>query len=490
MPAPNVLLIMADQLTPFALGACGNETVQTPNLDRLAREGLAFDGCYCNSPLCTPSRMSMLTGRYVQNIRTWDNGTALASDVPTIAHHFSAGGYRTCLSGKMHFVGPDQLHGYEERLTTDIYPATPKWTYRWEEEQRHVGRNGPVGLADWQQQHEYDTRSHSRALEWLRMNAGKSLAWVRRHRGKARELPFFLTVSYSLPHPPFLATRDYWDRYEGVEIPLPCWPEGHLQGEHQAVRWIREYHQLTELPSDEEVRAARRAYYANVSFVDDKVGELLACLDRIGQRENTLIVFTSDHGEMLGEHGCWCKRVAYEWSARVPLLLSWPDHLPAARRVGEVTELVHLLPTLCELCGLEPPVNVDGRSMRPLWQTGDIEWRNEALCENYTEGVKAASCMLRADHLKYVAAVGAPPALYDLKRDPGEFTNFAGDPDYADAQRRLAARLAELWDGERIDREIRAGKLDRLKVNAALATGRHPGWAYVPEREARGGWGH
>ena len=478
---PNVLLIQADQLTPFATGPYGCKAAPTPNLDRLAARGVTFDACYCNSPLCTPSRMSMLTGRYVQNIGTWDNGRPLRSDVPTMAHHFSVGDYYTCLSGKMHFIGPDQHHGYEERLTTDIYPATPKWTYRWEEEQLHGARNSPTGPDSWTWQTEYDTRTQNRALEWLRMHACEPLEWIRKRdtRRKRKNRPFFLTVSFTLPHPPFIAPEEYWNRIDEQKVELPQWPEGHIENEHVAVQWIRNYHQLNELPTDEEVLSARRAYYANVAFVDEKVGELLDCLEKCGVSKNTIVVFTSDHGEMLGEHGCWCKRVAYESSTRVPLLMAGPD-LPEGERIPQVTELVHLLPTLCDLCDLPGPVNVDGRSMVPLLQGQADGWRNEALSENYTEGVKAATCILRRDNLKYVLPVGEAPALYDLDADPGEFHNFAGDPDYAEAERQLAERLAEMWDGKAIDRAIRANKEDRLMVNEALKTGRHPDWAHQP----------
>ena len=484
---PNIVLIQTDQLTPFVLGAYGDANARTPNIDALARSGVCFDGAYCNSPLCTPSRMSMLTGRYVQRLGTWDNGASLSSDVPTMLHTFSAAGYRTVLSGKMHFIGPDQLHGYEERLTTDIYPAYPKWTYDWDEEQRHGARHAPPGHDTWLWCHEYDQRTVERALDWLRLNACDGLKGYRRKSNRP-DKPFFLTVSMTNPHPPYCTPDAYWDRFEDVDLPLPTWPEGHIEQEHVEVRWNRDYHGLHELPTDDEVRAARRAYYGNVAFVDDKVGEIMHWIDELGLRENTIVVFCSDHGEMLGEHGCWCKRVAYEWSTRVPLIMSAPGRLPEGERVGEVTQLVDLMPTLHELCGLEPPQRVDGCSNVPLIEGRAVDWPNEALCENYTEGLKAACCMLRRDHLKYVGVAGHEPALYDLNADPGEFTNVAGDPACAEQEAAMKARLAELWDAEGTDRAVRESTADRLIVKEAMEKGAHRPWDYDPAPDLRERW--
>jgi choline-sulfatase len=484
---PNVLLIMADQMTPYALRAYGNSAALTPHIDRLAERGVLFENMYCNSPLCTPSRMSMLSGRYVHRIGSWDNAAPLPTDVPTIAHYFGAAGYRTALSGKMHIVGPDQLHGFEDRLTTDIYPTGMKWTRDWDEPHLHPGRNARTGPITWPWANEYDERAQTRGLEWLRTMALQhdksapvpSMEWAH-VLPKGDRRPFFLCVSFTNPHPPYLCPTEYWDRYEGAEIELPQWPEGHIENEHIAVKWNREYHQLDELPTDEEVLTARRAYLAQVSYVDDKVGELVACLEKFGMLDDTIVVFTSDHGEMLGEHGCWCKRVDYEWSMKVPFIVSHPGSLPQGRRVGQVCQLVDMLPTLNELADLGPAFDPDGRSTVPLMTGDDSDWPNEALSENYTEGMKASSCMLRKDNLKYVSVVGHEPALYDLDADPDEFTNFAGRPEYAERERTLAARLAELWDGETCDRRVRQSQKERSIILKALRKGDHKEWDYRP----------
>jgi choline-sulfatase len=465
----NVLLIMADQMTPYALSAYGNKAALTPNIDSLAKNGVLFENMYCNSPLCTPSRMSMLTGKYVNKIECWDNGgNPLGSEIPTIAHYFANSGYSTTLSGKMHMIGPDQLHGFENRLTTDIYNTGMEWTRDWDETHYHGGRNSNTGPVNWCWQMEYDERAHQRTLEWIRSvpNVDKR--------------PFFLCASFTNPHPPYLCPQEYWDRYQDAEIDIPTWPENPIENEHIAVKWIRDYHQLNDLPTDEEVLRARRAYLGQISYIDDKVGEIVSWLDKLGYLENTIIIFTSDHGEMLGEHGCWCKRVAYDWSTKVPFIISHPDSLPKDKRIKNVCQLVDLLPTLNDLAGLGPAFNIDGNSTVPLMNNNSTNWPEEALCENYTEGMKAASCMLRKDNLKYVGVAGYEPALYDLEKDPNEFNNLAGNPDYAEKEKAMANRLAELWDAEKINKKVRNSQKEREFLTQALNKGNYKRWDYLP----------
>ena len=480
---PNVLWIVADQLQPGALSSYGNTWSKTPNIQGLADNGIQFNNAYCNSPLCGPSRMSLLTGKYVHNIETWDNGTSLNSGIPTVPHYFGAAGYKTCLSGKMHFVGPDQLHGYEDRLTSDIYPSNFEWTYDWNDKILHPGRDSEIGPKTWVPDHEYDDQAQTRALEWLRMIAG-------RQQNNRNTKPFFLTASFTNPHPPFVCPKKYWDFYEGVDIPLPSWPDGHIEGEHIVARWIRDYHRINELPSDEESRIARRAYFGKVSYVDDLVGQLVSCLESLDLLKNTIIVFLSDHGEMLGEHGCWCKRVNYESSAKVPLIIADPRSSKEGTRVNEVTQLVDLLPTMNDLCDLENPILVDGHSLSPFLNEEPEPYKGkEALVENYTEGVKASSCMLRKGNLKYVEVVGHEPALYDLKADPNEWKNVAGRADYTEMQNEMAARLRELWDGNAIEKKVRESKARRFLINKAHAKGKHRTWDYRPQMDSHRRWG-
>ena len=320
--APNFLLIQADQLAASHLGAYGNDTVLSPNLDRLAGDSTVFHSAYCNFPLCAPSRFSMLSGQLASAISAYDNGAELSSCTPTIPHYLRNMGYQTCLVGKMHFVGSDQLHGFEQRLTTDIYPSDFGWTGDWTEISMAQSNNDQTfeeaGVCLRNVQMEYDEEVVHRAIKKI-----YDLA-----RGKDPR-PFFLTVSMTHPHDPYQCSREYWDRYQNIEIDLP--EVGVLDEDEMdpfSKRLKAQYGLYDFQPTDQQVLTARRAYYGSVSYLDDKVGEILGVLQRTGLRDNTVIIFTSDHGDMLGQRGLWYKKCFFENSTRVPLLVSIPGTSP------------------------------------------------------------------------------------------------------------------------------------------------------------------
>src|SRR5919199_307167 len=293
MPRPNILFIMADQLSALATSPYGNDDVLTPHLQRLADGGLVFERTYCNHPLCAPSRASMMAGQFPGRLPVNDNSEELPASVPTFVHYLRRAGYKTILSGKMHYVGPDQLHGYDEE-------------------------------------------THYRALEALRGLAQR--------RGPDRDQPWFLCVSYTHPHDPYVNLPEYWDRYAGREIAMPEAPPPGWQP-HPMDVWTNTYHGVDVVdPTPEDVYRSRRGYYASTSYFDDKLGQLLSELERLGMAGNTLVVVTADHGDMCGERGMWFKRTVREWSARVPLIAAGAGTPPGAR-VSQNVSLVDLFPT-------------------------------------------------------------------------------------------------------------------------------------------------
>ncbi len=320
---PNFLFIMADQMAGPALPAYGHAIVQAPSLDRLAAEGVLFESAYCNTPLCAPSRASMLTGQLPSRIGAYDNAAEFATSMPTFSHYLRDAGYRTCLCGKMHFIGTDQLHGFEERLTTDIYPADFGWTPDWEQPaQRPSWYHNMLsivqaGTCQPRNQLDFDEEVAFHAVR-------KVYELARQDDGR----PFCLLVSFTHPHDPFAISQEYWDRYDHDEIDLPTVPP--IPVEQLDPHSRRVYH-VCDLgryqQTDERVRSARHAYYSAISYVDDKVGQLLNALDATGLAENTVVVFSSDHGEMLGERGLWYKMNFLEWSARVPKRGAAPGRL-------------------------------------------------------------------------------------------------------------------------------------------------------------------
>jgi choline-sulfatase len=415
----NLLLVMADQLVPFLTGAYGHPVVQTPALDRLAREGIRYDAAYTPYPLCAPARAALVTGRYASDLGCYDNAAELHADEPTIAHHLTNAGYDTVLSGKMHFVGPDQLHGFRRRLTTDVYPAGFDWVPTQDAEGRfvrggHARMYAPpnVGVATWTKFLSFDEETQFRALEYLRERAREG-----------RDEPFFLVVSFHHPHDPFRVTQELWDLYDGAEIDVPA-PVAGLPVSAMD-RWANEAHETesVDLGDADALRALRRSYYGLVTYLDRKLGELLDVLDATGQADDTAVVFTSDHGDMLGERGMVQKRCFYEWSVRVPLVLRLPRHARAGETVDAPVSLLDLAPTLLELAGAPREPGLEGRSLL------DPEPDRVVLSEYHVEKVRAPCFMARRGALKYVYVHGHDEQLFDLEADPGERTDLGRDHD-------------------------------------------------------------
>jgi choline-sulfatase len=412
---PNILLVMADQLVPFLTGAYGNPVVKTPALDRLAAEGVRFDAAYTPYPLCSPARAALVTGRYASSLGCFDNASILPADEPTVAHYLTRAGYDTVLTGKMHFIGPDQLHGFRRRLTTDVFPATMDWVPTMDEEGRFV-RGGharsyvppEVGVRPWTKFLSYDEETHFRALEYVR------------ERGRLQpEEPFFLVVSYHHPHDPFHPTQELWDLYEGAEIELPVQREVERSAMDD---WANEAHETAsvDLVDPASLTALRRAYYALVTYVDRKVAELLAALEETGQAEDTVVLFTSDHGDMLAERRMVQKRCFYEWSVRVPLLLRLPDGRGAGERVPHPVSLLDVLPTLLDLAEVDDRLALDGRSLL------DPDPERVVLSEYHVEKVRAPCFMARRGRWKLIHVHGHGSQLFDVGADPNEWENLAG----------------------------------------------------------------
>ena len=450
---PNILVVMADQLAARALPMYGNAVCKAPNLQRLAEGGTVFENAYCNFPLCVPSRASMMAGRLTPEIGVWDNACELPSSQPTIAHWLRRAGYRTMLTGKMHFIGPDQLHGFDERTVTDVYPADYQWIADWDAGAAFVpsgtAMNGVVeaGPAARTMQEDYD-----REVGFVAERAIFDFA------RDGDERPWFQIASFTCPHTPFVVSEDYWNRYHAAEIDEPrvgAIPFEELDYMSKALFFAhgRHRHDVTR----EHLMAARRAYYGMISFIDDRVGELLDALERSGQAENTVVLFTSDHGDMLGERGMWFKQSFHEWSSHIPLLVS----LPGARtpeRLPHVCSLVDVLPTLADIAGERITVEHDGASLLPLLRDEATEWRDVAICDYTGIGPCTPTRMVRRGRHKLIYTHGHPHLLYDLETDPDELRNLADDPQHGAALEELLAICMDGWDPDEIDHEVRASQ--------------------------------
>ena len=437
---PNILLVMADQLGASFLPSYGHRVVRAPALTRLAERGVQFDAAYTNSPLCAPSRFTMLAGLRNSRIGAYDNASELPASVPTFAHHLRAGGYQTCLAGKMHFVGPDQLHGFEERLTTDIYPADFGWTPDWSD---------PDGRFDWWFHNMDSVRfaGVAEASNQLDYDDEVGFQAVRKIRDLARTAdarPWMLTVSFTHPHDPYVQRREYWDRYdhdtvEGPRVgPLP------LDSLDPHSRRLRHVSAMDDdVITEAQIRNARHAYYASISYVDEWLGRILATLEACALADDTVVIFTADHGDMLGERGLWYKMNFFEHACRVPLLVAGPGI--DARRVAEPVSHLDVLPTLCELAGLPVPAAADGTSLAALLG-GDRQSDRRVLGEYLGEGAIAPILMVREHQEKYVHCDADPPQLYDLSADPDELRNLAAEPSSSATIARFDAIVHATWD--------------------------------------------
>jgi choline-sulfatase len=466
---PHILLVVADQLAARALPAYGNSVVRAPHLERLGGEGVVFERALCASPLCVPSRASLLTGLLPSRTGAYDNAGELSASVPTFAHHLRALGYRTVLVGKMHFIGPDQLHGFEERPLPDVYPAgldwIPDWrladdeTLPWYHDLSSVLRAGPVRKT---LQVDYDAEVAEHARRAIEASA----------RGDGR--PLFLVASFTHPHDPYEVPAAYWERYEDVRIDPPVDPEPPEPLDAPTRRLRAMVAADTIEVSPEQALLARRGYYGAISLVDDHVGSLLDRLSATGLAGDTIVVLTSDHGDMLGERGLWYKMAPFEDSIRVPLVVHAPSRFPT-RRVAEPVSLLDLLPTLVALGGGTAPVGVDGVSLAPAFTGSGLPPRDIPL-EYLAEGVRAPQVTLVRGSRKLVRSLGEPDLLYDVATDPAERTNLAGEAEHAEATSDLGAAVEGRWDVDRLDADVRTSQVRRRLVAEALATGETAIW--------------
>lgn len=481
---PNILFIMADQMSALALGAYGNPIAKTPNIQSLAENGVVFQNAYCNSPLCAPSRASMLTGKLPSQIGAYDNAADFPSSTPTFIHYLRHMGYRTCLSGKMHFTGPDQLHGFEERLTTDIYPADFGWACDWE---RPVG-NRFSWYHNMQSVTEAGVCIRSNQLDFDEEAAYQAERWLYNQARSDDPRPFCLTVSFTHPHDPYNIPQAYWDLYDPKDIdslyvdPIPF---EKLDAHSQRVARICDLDPagLTR----NQILNARRAYYGAVSYIDDKLGKLLHTLSETGMADNTVIVFTSDHGDMLGDHGLWYKMTFFEWSARVPLIISTPNKI-SGRTVDQNVSLLNLFPTLVDIGSLHTPpacpagVNLD--SLVPYLAGGQEPAPAPIVAEYLAEGALAPCFMVLKDRCKYIFSDPDAPLLFDLGNDPGERTNLAGAPEYEALASALKEEVENRWDRHQLRHDVMENQRQRRIVFESQMKGRHTSWDHQPQEDA------
>ncbi|WP_342325491.1 choline-sulfatase [Kosakonia sp. BYX6] len=472
---------MADQLTASALKTYGNKVSLTPNIDKLANEGVVFESAYCNSPLCAPSRASLMTGQFISNNAVYDNAAEFHADSPTFCHYLREQGYHTWLSGKMHFCGPDQLHGFDERLTTDIYPADFGWTPDWEQPERRL---------DWY----HNMSSVLDAGECVRTNQldfddeALFLARQRLYDAARRpaDQPFMLLLSLTHPHDPFAIPRRYLDRFREEDIDMPHTRKEEVEDDAHSAR-LRAMYQLEDgLISDEHVRRARHAYYGAMAYVDDCFGEVVKTLEETGLAENTVVLVVADHGEMLGERGLWYKMTFFENAVRIPFIVHNPARF-APKRITQSVSLVDLLPTLVELASGEDrkPQAIsplDGNSLVPHLR-GEVG-PDGAFSEYLAEGALGPMLMIRRGPWKYIHSFSEAPQLFDLANDPHERQNLATEAEHQLVADAFSAEVASHWDLPALREQVLASQKRRSFLTRIAGRDAIPKWDFQPHLDA------
>jgi choline-sulfatase len=462
---PHILFICTDQQRYDTLGCYGNTHVQTPTLDRLASEGVLFEQCYVQSPVCAPSRASLLTGRYVHAHGLWANGVTLPAHEQLVGRALTDAGYDCGLIGKLHLAACE--HGrLEQRLDDgfrtfvwahDPYPGSPENQYHhWLHAHFPALYAAAVAQGDRISFDRLPTEAHY--SHWV---AEQAIDFLRAARDPDK--PFCLFVNFFDPHHPFGAPQDYIDRYDPATLPQPIGYPDELAHKPPILSDISRASYAGHAPgfttyTAEQIQAIVAAYYAMVTLIDDETARILATLDAVGLRDDTLVVFTSDHGEMLGDHQLLLKGpMMYEGAVRVPLILRWPGHLPAGERRADPVQWVDLSATLLDAAGAPPMARAQGQSVLPLAH-GDTHasHRDWALCEYRNSGhphePPVHTTMLRHGRYKLIVYHGPPATarprsgeLYDLQTDPHELHNLWDDPQHKDTRMELQELLLDVW---------------------------------------------
>ena len=471
---PNIIWIQSDQHNPAVIGAYGDTVVETPNLDKLASNGTIITGAYCASPICVPSRAAAITGRFPHETQVWTNDQVLSSAIPTYAHSLGSVGYKPVQIGRMHFNGIDQYHGFSERIVGDHspnYPGSPRNV-------DHGILNGTAGPS------RISLRKSGRGQNAYEVHDEEVAAATSDYINKLGkdklsgefEGPVAISVGLMLPHQPFVARKKDYDRYIG-RVALPKIPPEPLDQCHPYIRWWRQRTGI-EIVSEEEIIRARTAYWALCDRTDHLLGTILSSLEINGFLDNAIVVYTSDHGEQVGERGLWWKQTFYEHSSRVPAIISWPDTLPKGQILDNVINQFDMTTTVLEAAGAPTLPRSHGRSLLNMIKNGGNDWDNTAFSEycmndsdfgrSYSPNLGAEDIhakpggvqnrMIRHENWKLNYYHGYQPELFDLQEDPDEVNDLSADSSTKGIKSELLDRLLYGWNPEWIQSQMRTLK--------------------------------
>ncbi len=453
MQAKNLLFILSDQHHRLFSGAYGHPLIRTPNIDALAQRGTRFQNAYTNCPICVPERASLATGRYVHQIGFWDNGHPYDGSVPSWHKRLREQGYTCDSIGKLHFKGQGADHGFSNEVEPlhvvdgsgdvlgcirDNPPLRDKHG-----ELAKAGGGDSTYL-------QYDARCSEHALRWLAEH-------------KNKEQPWAVFLNFVCPHPPYIAPDKLYAQYPLEDIPLPpqwtpgTWPQ------HPVMDYFRRFFSFDDGQDEETVRRVTAAYMGTTTYLDQQIGKVLNALEEHGLKDETRVIYSSDHGECLGARGLFGKFTLYDEAAAVPLIVAGPD-VPVGKVVNTPVSLVDIFPTTLECLGAERvDEDLPGRS---LWQLANEEDQERTVFSEYHAlGTEHGCFMLRRARYKYNYYVGAPPQLFDLQEDPDELNDLSAAPEHQELMQGFEQELRQLLDPEAVDAQAHADQSTQVEAH-------------------------
>lgn len=490
MKQPNILFICADEHTRNALGCYGTRFIKSPNLDKLAESGTRFASGYTNSPLCVPARGSLITGRYVHQIGCWDNGHPYHGVPPGWAHRLRNRGYHTVSIGKNHYRSVKDDNGFDDELLPmhvrwgigDLYGMLRRERATYPNvggadaipNPRTGGANnvvfGPAMMA------EVAGPGETNHTEYDRQITEAACHWLRNQSTKRKDSPWALYVSFVAPHFPLTAPKEFYDLYPHDLIPWPIHYAPHERPTHPVVKGLTQIWNYDDFFDPPKLLRARAGYYGLISFLDHNIGRILKVLDDAGVRKETFIIYTSDHGEMLGNKGIWSTSALYEDSVGVPMIMAGPQ-VPADTVVATPVAHVDIYPTLLQISGKSASEDEMGPG-RSLLEISDIDSDRAVLSEYHAGGSITGCIMLRQGRWKYIHYVGYAPELFDLEADPLEARDLGMDPAYKEIRKQCEAALRNIVDPEAANAKAFADQKATIQHHGGVEAVRrrgHPG---------------
>jgi choline-sulfatase len=457
MRTSNLVIILSDQHNPRVMGCAGHPLVRTPNLDRLAADGTRFSSAYTSCPICVPARASLATGRYVHQIRFWDNAIAYDGSVPSWGHRLMAKGHRVVSIGKLHYVSSDPArNGFsEEILPMHLADGDGDVVGLIRDElivRKGAAKLGPEAGPGESHYIDYDRAIADEACKWLKSAPG------------ADAKPWVLYVGFVCPHPPLIAPQEFFELYAGADIPMPNMYAESERPRHPYIEFMRRGRPYDAgFTGPGMVKRALAAYFGSVSFLDHNVGRVLGALEAAGLANSTRVVYGSDHGENLGSRGLWAKSTLYEESAGIPLILAGPD-VPKGGVINEPVSLIDIFPTVLECAGVElaqEDTDLPGTSLLEIVE-GKLPKRT-ILSEYHAVASPSGSFMIRRGRFKYIYYCGYAPMLFDIENDPQERRDLAGEPEYQEELAACEAELRAIVNPEAVDRLARADQREMIE---------------------------